>query len=1226
MRLRGLLFLLMVQTTCLALSNNLQAQPPNAVNDNATTTKNTKVNILVLANDIGNNLEIDIILPALHGKTKIIGSVVEYTPDLGYVGYDAFDYQITDTQTGQTDQATVAITVKGTGVGELKAVDDYAQTPIGQGITLNVTANDMGNGIELVKSSVSPAKNGIVKVNADKTITYTPDPGFTGLDYFNYAIKDVFNNLDQALVAIEVQPTQPDDSLEIVKGCTPELKPFTICFEGLTYDGFELVVDPNTLKTSYNCSLVKLNDTCIKYTPLPGFTGYDTVWAQMCTNQIPPYCITQTAYIYVYETGGCPGPNAIDDHVTIGPDGVIVNGQASIGGYDGALINAGANDDDPCGKTLTVDAITQQPQNGTANIIDGNIVYIPDEGFAGTDILFYSTCNKCGECDEGKIIITVLPNDCNKNIITCVPPLSTFQWCPDYCKVDKNYITDLDITVENGGSFVLQPNGCYIYTPPSILEGIDKITIFACDASGTCETIIIDITIGNCGENEPPVANDDETDAIVGTPVSIDVTNNDFDPNGDPLTVTIITPPACGEANVVGNQIVYTATDETCIGDQIIVYEVCDPDGLCDQATVTIHVKEDCDFETQYCTAPMKSVIICVEFCDLAGSDSTWVKEATTTFNCSIHLIKDKPNCIKYTPLPGFTGTDTVYIIGTNEDGQLDTVVVYVTTGCSQPTANDDEATVISGNNIDIPVLDNDTDPCDNPLYPTVVNPPQNGSVVVNQDSTINYTPNPGFVGTDQFTYTACNECDDPGGDKCDEAIVTITVTPNDTSSVDAQPDVEFTKENTPITFNVLDNDIGDNLTLTQIIDDPDHGTIVTNPDGTVTYTPDSSYVGPDYFVYEACNNQGVCDIAVVAITIQPDTTANQPPTANNDVATTPKDTPVIIPVLDNDNDPDNDPIHVETITDQPENGTVIVNPDGTVTYTPNPEFEGVDCFKYLVCDDATPALCDEGEVCVSVGTNTPPNQPPYANDDETTTPINTAVTIPVQNNDDDPDGNIILMVLASDPDNGTAQIVGTDIIYTPNDGFVGVDYFTYIICDDGIPQLCDTASVKITVIGEVDSVDAQPDVEFTKENTPVTFNILDNDFGKNITITQIVDDPDHGVINYDPVTGEVTYTPDTGYIGQDYFFYEICNDQGVCDQTIVGITIQPDTIANQAPTANNDVATTPLDTPVTIAVLDNDSDPDNDPITPDLPALIALPTLFATTKLRPYAIARRFV
>ena len=141
MRLRGLLFLLMVQTTCLALSNNLQAQPPNAVNDNATTTKNTKVNILVLANDIGNNLEIDIILPALHGKTKIIGSVVEYTPDLGYVGYDAFDYQITDTQTGQTDQATVAITVKGTGVGELKAVDDYAQTPIGQGITLNVTAN-----------------------------------------------------------------------------------------------------------------------------------------------------------------------------------------------------------------------------------------------------------------------------------------------------------------------------------------------------------------------------------------------------------------------------------------------------------------------------------------------------------------------------------------------------------------------------------------------------------------------------------------------------------------------------------------------------------------------------------------------------------------------------------------------------------------------------------------------------------------------------------------------------------------------------------------------------------------------------------------------------------------------------------------------------------------------------------------------------------------------------
>ncbi|MDA0198769.1 MAG: Ig-like domain-containing protein, partial [Bacteroidetes bacterium] len=232
-----------------------------------------------------------------------------------------------------------------------------------------------------------------------------------------------------------------------------------------------------------------------------------------------------------------------------------------------------------------------------------------------------------------------------------------------------------------------------------------------------------------------------------------------------------------------------------------------------------------------------------------------------------------------------------------------------------------------------------------------------------------------------------------------------------------------------------------------------------------------------------------------------------------------------------------------------------------------------------------------------------PSNLPPIANFDETTTPFETPVLITALDNDSDPDGNIIAVFVNTNPANG--QVTYNDITktftYTPNSDFVGVDYFIYSVCDDGVPQLCDTAYVKITV--ESDStaqlIDAEPDIEFTKQNTPVTFNILANDKGEEIQISAFPDGPDNGTITgFDPVTGEITYEPNLDFVGVDYFTYVICDKFGFCDTTLVSITVQPEDTPNQAPTANNDVATTPLDTPVTIAVLDNDSDPDNDPIT----------------------------
>ena len=105
------------------------------------------------------------------------------------------------------------------------------------------------------------------------------------------------------------------------------------------------------------------------------------------------------------------------------------------------------------------------------------------------------------------------------------------------------------------------------------------------------------------------------------------------------------------------------------------------------------------------------------------------------------------------------------------------------------------------------------------------------------------------------------------------------------------------------------------------------------NVDGTITYTPAVDWNGVDSFDYEICDTDGLCATATVTVTVTPQ---NDPPTAVDDIDTTPEDTPVVVDVAGNDTDPDGnlDPT-TATATTVPANGVTTDNVDGTITYTP---------------------------------------------------------------------------------------------------------------------------------------------------------------------------------------------------------------------------------------------------------------------------------------------------
>ena len=176
-----------------------------------------------------------------------------------------------------------------------------------------------------------------------------------------------------------------------------------------------------------------------------------------------------------------------------------------------------------------------------------------------------------------------------------------------------------------------------------------------------------------------------------------------------------------------------------------------------------------------------------------------------------------------------------------------------------------------------------------------------------------------------------------------------VTLADNDNTDPVATDDAATTDEDTPVTIDVLGNDTDPEGDPLSIVGTPTalHGTVTVNADGTLVYTPDADYNGEDTISYEITDGNGGTDTAEVAVTIDP---VNDAPVAVDDADTTPFETPVVVNVLGNDTDPDGDTLSIVG-TPTSDDGTVAVNADGTITFTPNDGFTGDATINYEITD-----------------------------------------------------------------------------------------------------------------------------------------------------------------------------------------------------------------------------------------------------------------------------------
>ncbi|MDB4746321.1 tandem-95 repeat protein, partial [Verrucomicrobia bacterium] len=680
-----------------------------------------------------------------------------------------------------------------------------------------------GDGIQVTSATLLP-ENGSVTLNADGSFVYTPLPNFSGGDMFMYEIADGDGATSTALVVITVNEVNDPPVLDAAQlpqelGNGPGFSLALIDSEGvgIPLAGAFSDVDVDTLTFAASglppgLVIDPVSGTIIgqvSSSASQGGPGQDGIYVVTISVSDGRGGVVEMS-IQIVVTN--PLPVAVDDAYSVDEDAVL-----SL-----ALPGVMQNDSDLDGDVIEVTNITSNPQDGTlASNADGSFIYTPDANFNGSDVFTYEIADADGGVDSAVVVITINPvND---------PPVLDPALLPEIFGPGPGLLVDLidatEISINLRDAFadpeledltfaaVGLPGGLVIDPQTGVISGkLDNsasaggvnqdgrydVLVTVTDGKGGVTNVIIEIVVGN----PAPVAGEDsysveeESVLVIAGP---GVLVNDFDPDDDVFGVTIISVPPAGGSVVLN---------------------------------------ADGGFE--------------------------------------------------YTPNPNFHGIDVFfYNIEDVEGGVGEGKVTINVIDRKDPPVASNDAYVLpedAGENL-FDIKANDFDPDSTDLTPVVITDPPGGSIRIDVNNELFYTPNDDFAGTDVFTYQIVDE----SGQNSNTATVEVRVV--------AGPKNDLTDPGAPIViFQSLD-DIETILTFSNdnprpngvSVSDADSEildvtlavvngviTVDSNPDlvfegglfervrtmkmtgridainatlSTLTYIPDTNYLGPDRLV-----------------------------------------------------------------------------------------------------------------------------------------------------------------------------------------------------------------------------------------------------------------------------------------------------------------------------------------------------------------------------------------
>ncbi|OIQ92684.1 fibronectin type III domain protein [mine drainage metagenome] len=772
-------------------------------------------------------------------------------------------------------------------------------------------------------------------------------------------------------------------------------------------------------------------------------------------------------------------PIAVDDHFGVRPGRT-------------AVLPVLANDSDPDGDVLVAQAKTQ-PSFGTLQAIRGGEAFqlaVPEKATGSASFTYTALDGRGGQADanvtlevHGWNTESAPVQDRISTLVVEQGKSATINVLPGWSDPDGDNLFVQSVASTTADQVRSTPDGQVTFTDVGTSSGRKKVVVVVSDGQKTTEGEL-DVEVRSPGE-QPPVANADHVSTVVGRAVTVSPLANDTDANGDPLRLAKVEDRTDLQVTKDFTTGTFTVTAQTA-GTYYLTYVVTDGPSTA-TGLVRIDVAEagatagapiavrDIGMLTAGGTVyvdplandvdPAGGVLVVQGVTMPAGSPLTAAVIEHHLLRISAQSALTGPASFTYTVSNG-TASAT---------GEVVVLPVPAAATIQPPVAVADTATVRVGDVVSVPVLANDSSPSGATL--TVVHDlaqkPEQGTAFVANNQVRFQAPD--TATTVHLIY----EVTDPAGQTA-SAQVTITVRAADAAHNSPPKPADVTARalagqtiRIPVSLDGIDPD-GDSVQLVGIGSAPAKGRVVAVGESWLDYEASKDGAGTDQFTYTVQDRLGARASATVLVGIAPAASTNQPPVAVPDTVTARPGRSLAVPVLANDVDPDGDTLTLVKGSLEVSDTSVKATVSGDRVDLTTPNKTEVLTVYYGVTDSKT------GTVTGSLTVTVDPNAPllaPIARDDQLTADQvanKTSATVNVLGNDEDPDGNVADLKVASPvagvkvTADGSLQVPVTDtaqaILYTVTDvdGLVGSAFVWVPGAHDSRPRLKTTEPVKV--------------------------------------------------------------------------------------------------------------------------------------------------------------------
>lgn len=688
-------------------------------------------------------------------------------------------------------------------------------------------------------------------------------------------------------------------------------------------------------------------------------------------------------------------------------------------------------------------------------------------------------------------------------------------------------------------------------------------------------------------DNLPPVSYDQSV--TTGRDTQMNITLNATDPDMDALTYSLVTLPSNGTLLGATPNLIYTPQSGF-TGNDYFTFKANDGRADSNVATVAIAVisvntapvaVSDTYTTDEDSTLDLKAPGILGNDTDIDGDNLTAILENGPNHG---KLALNSNGSFTYTPDANYNGLDsfTYRANDSKMDSNVTTVNIIVNPVNDPPVLTPiDDKVMDESTTLNVAVSSSDVD--DNSLTLSASGLPSFASFKDNGNSTgsISFTPGFGDAGIYQITITATD------GSLSNSDMFNLTVNSINRLPV-ANDQIVTTNKNTQVKINLKASDPDEDSLIFSIVTPPINGTLSgTLPN--LTYTPNLNYNGLDSFTFKANDSKADSNIATVSITVN---AVNNAPIASNDTYSIDEDSILNVAapgVLGNDSDIDSDLLTAAPVSN-PSNGMLSLNNNGSFTYTPNTNFNGIDSFTYRAND----SMLDSSIATVNI-TVKPVNDPPVLTHiSDQVTDEGTALNIAISSSD--PDNDTLTLSVSGLPSFAAFTDNGNDtgfILFTPGFDDAGI-YSMTITASDGSLSDSDTFNLTVNSINRPPVADNQ--VITTDEDTQVDINLTATDSDRDALSFIVVTPPSNGTLS--GTSPNLTYTPNLNYNGPDSFTFKANDNKADSNIATVRIMVNP---VNDAPVAVNDTYSIDEGETLKVAahgVLSNDSDLDGDSLT----------------------------